>query len=527
MGNLITYLKWRGDFSLCNSPFCEVDNAVLSVLSYVCFEECISEEGEITIEQAAKIYFTNEKMKMMTQWKDYEELFYQMAGSRRFQKSLLSGYISVINEETQFSALQIRLEDGTIYIAFRGTDESIAGWREDFSMSFRIIVAQELSLKYLEEHISGNQCIYRIGGHSKGGNLAIFASTNCSPDKKKNILKIYNNDGPGICPEMYRRQDFLEIKNKVICFIPAFSIIGRLFEMDVETYIVGSSANEFLQHDCMTWEVEGDHFVRRDIGTGKCEAYSRIIKEWMEGATRDQREAFTKDFFDALGANGATQMLDIPADGFDGFGTILVALIESENRTKIAVKNLFKTVFSYLKRMDMKAALHKKQGMQGLGLFLLGILFICFPKFAVNGIGTGIMAVGFLWSARKLLGTALCEDMERIRKRRRLLAEMFFMSLFAVLVFQKNVLTITINLAIGSLLLVYAYMKSKKIFSTKEKNRYGKVFGGFMAVMSFMLGMVSLATPDWFFAEKTLAIGSFLAVYGAGKILWEMVNTEI
>ena len=137
------------------------------------------------------------------------------------------------------------------------------------------------------------------------------------------------------------------------------------------------------------------------------------------------------------------------------------------------------------------------------------------------------MAVGFLWSARKLLGTALCEDMERIRKRRRLLAEMFFMSLFAVLVFQKSVLTITINLAIGSLLLVYAYMKSKKIFSTKEKNRYGKVFGGFMAVMSFMLGMVSLATPDWFFAEKTLAIGSFLAVYGAGKILWEMVNTEI
>lgn len=526
MGNLITYLKWRGDFSLYNSPFCEVDNVVLSVLSYVYLGECISEGNEITIEQAAKIYFTDEKMKMMEQWKNYEELFYQMAGTRRFQKSLLSGYIRVVSEETQFSALQVKLEDGTICIAFRGTDESIAGWREDFSMSFRITVAQELSLKYLEEHISGDQCIYRIVGHSKGGNLAIFASTNCSPEKKRNILEIYNNDGPGICPEMYHEQDFLEIKNKVTSIVPTFSIIGRLFEMDVETYTVGSSANEFLQHDCMTWEVEGDHFVRRDIKAGKCEAYNRIIKEWMKGATRDQREALTKDFFDALGANGATQMVDIPEDGLDGFGTILVALIESESRTKVAAKNLLKTAFSYLRRMDVKAVLYKKQGMQGLGLFLVGILFICFPKFAVNGIGIGIMAAGFLWSARKLLETALCEDIGRIRKRRRLLVEMFSMSLFAVLVFQKSVLTITMNLAIGSLLLVYAYIKTKKIFSRKEKSKYRKVVSGFMAVMSFMLGMVSLATPDWFFAEKTLAIGSFLAVYGAGKIIWEMINTE-
>lgn len=527
MGNLITYLKWRGDFSLCNSPFCEVDNAVLSELSYVRFEECISEKDEMTIEQAARIYFTDEKMKMMKQWKDYEELFYQMAGTRRFQKSLLSGYISVISEETQFSVLHIKLEDGTIYIAFRGTDESIAGWREDFSMSFCIVAAQELALKYLEEHITGSQCIYRIGGHSKGGNLAIFAATNCSPEKKKNILKVYNNDGPGICPEMYRKQDFLEIKNKVICIIPTFSIIGRLFDMGVETYIVGSSANGLLQHDCMTWEVEGDHFVQRDIKSRKCEAYNKIINEWIEGATREQREAFTKDFFDALGANGATRMVDIPEDGIDGFGTILVALVESQKRTKIAVKNLLKTAFLYLKRIDVRAVLHKKQGIQGLGFLLVGILFICFPKFAVNGIGIGLMVSGFLWSARKVLETAFCEDMEKTRKRRRLLAEMFFMSLFAVLVFQKSVLTITINLAIGCLLLVYAYMKFKKIFSGKEKSRRGKVFGGIMGIMSFMLGMVSFAIPDWVFTEKTLAIGSIWAVYGAGKILREMINSEV
>lgn len=522
MGNVITYLKWRGDLNFQERPFGEVDNMVLAMLSYVDMSGIIPEHGMLTLEQAAEVYFKNGKQHRKSLKDECEELFYEMAHVRRFKNALLSDYQEILDETTQFAAVQVHLDDGTKYIAFRGTDDSIAGWREDFAISFQVTSAQTQAVCYLENCMTEDGCIYRVGGHSKGGNLAMYAAMMCSRQKQKNILEIYNNDGPGICPEMLLEEGFGNIKGRIRRYLPEFSIIGRLFEADVMTYMVGSCADGVLQHDGMTWEVEGDHFVYRTVIPGKCQAYNRIFDAWIEDASVEQRESFTKDFFDALGADGAKTIGELQAGGLDGYGAILVALAESETRTKIVIGKLVGAALEYIRHIDLKEILRSKQGIRGLLWMLVGILFMLFPSLAIQGIGGTLAFAGFIWSGRKIMNLAFDVALERDRKRRKLLVYMATLSLMVVLMCNYKAVMISVNLAIGVMLILFAFSKTRDFFRGTKRKKAMRIFLMAESVLCFMLGVVSLVTPGRIFSEKILTVGSFFILYGMGKIAMEM-----
>jgi hypothetical protein len=266
-----------------------------------------------------------------------------MASTNRFKNASLSCYVDEFDEkkQVQFSAMVISLEDDTSYVAFRGTDMSICGWREDFAMSYQLVPAQESALRYLEtvaELIPGN---LRIGGHSKGGNLAMFASMMCSQSIRDRIFVIYNNDGPGFCPNMAWAKKYQEIAKRTIKIVPEFSVIGMVFAEGQPHRTIASNVKGLIQHDLMTWKVNGNRFVEKSGFTYHCKRMNGILNRWIKNVDTEQRISFTTDFFDALEVNGAVVIKDVLSGGFGGFMKILMSIVKSRKSTKRAIKEFF------------------------------------------------------------------------------------------------------------------------------------------------------------------------------------------
>jgi hypothetical protein len=350
MGNILTYLKWRGEQTFLERAFCEVDNLILSELSYWNFDgivPAVDSGDSITLKKAAELFY--EQYTEEEESGDHpQEMLKLMADSKRYQNVLLSNYMEVQDEKskTEFSALHIILGDGTAYVAFRGTGDYIWGWRENFSMSFRRMGAQKLAAAYLKKTMTDSDMQYRVGGHSKGGNLAVYAAMMCSGEKNDQIKEIYSNDGPGLCPVIIDLEKYRQIQPKLIRIVPEYSIIGSLFAHESPTKIVASSASGLGQHVGISWLVEGDAFCEKSKLSTECQFYNHVFDEWIKSATIEQRRAFTRDFFDALESGGAKRISELGKGELDKIKRILFFLTKSKKRTKIAVRKLVKSYFS-------------------------------------------------------------------------------------------------------------------------------------------------------------------------------------
>ena len=220
MANIIDYVKWRGDLNLKVSEFNEIDSLILNRFSYFPLDSIMQEKEEVSIEELSKRFEKANKEKLKILWKDDADLFPVMGKSKRFGEMVALEYINKIETKTekQFSAVTIILPDNTIYISFRGTDNTLIGWKEDFNMSFRGHLPSQIEAKEYLENIAKKYPYkkIRLGGHSKGGNLAVYASIFASPKVKKRIISVYNNDGPGFNDDIINTDEY---KNSIIGYM--------------------------------------------------------------------------------------------------------------------------------------------------------------------------------------------------------------------------------------------------------------------------------------------------------------------
>ena len=318
--NILTYLKWRGDVDFSTSPFNDIDALVLSIFSYLELPDIVDSGSKtITLEKAAKIYFTADHER--TDAKQYQDLFKLMAKADRFKDAELSYFVSTLTEHTQFSAIKIALTDGTNFIAFRGTDDSLIGWKEDFEISFKVTIAQRQAVKLLERILNADNEDYYLGGHSKGGNLAEYAAINMEPKLRKRIKRIYTFDSPGIAEEVGAQLPRKYLQNTLRRFVPEFSVIGRLFEPEgINPTIVNSTRKNLSQHDAYSWQIIGSNFDTKRHRNPQSRVYNQLINQWIGNATLKERESLTNDLFSALGAGGATKINELVNNGFGGFG---------------------------------------------------------------------------------------------------------------------------------------------------------------------------------------------------------------
>ena len=330
MGNIMDYISWRGDLSLEQSQFNEVDNLILACFSYVNLDgiPAVTKQKGIGLKKLTEEFMKLHTMKELEADKSFIRLapfmMMKMAKSVRFGKCVVRNYVNdiVTEAEQQFAAMEIVLEDGTSYVSFRGTDDTIIGWKEDFNLSTGVVPAQKRAIEYLQKISEHTDGMLRVGGHSKGGNLAIYGSVMCKSAHEK-ILEIYSNDGPGFSREFQELPEMKEMMPKIIRIIPEYSIIGTLLEHEKEPVIVASSSKGLLQHDGFSWEVQGPALVRRDSLNKTALRFIEILHKWIDGMDMEQKRLLIEDLFATLQASGYENLSEVQSGGLKSLAAMV------------------------------------------------------------------------------------------------------------------------------------------------------------------------------------------------------------
>ena len=337
MTNIHDYLLWRGDIQLSKEhPFNEVDSLVLARVSYLPFNKINIKERETIGELSKRLIRLKNKDFL---YNGDKELATYIGKSSRFKNLVVTDYIKIDDKqnEKQFGAVTIHLSNNELYISYLGTDKTINGWKEDFNMAFMDIVPCQITgLDYLEKISKKyhNKKI-RIGGHSKGGNIAIYAALLSDNNIKNKIIKVDNFDGPGLNSIILDKCNGNRIIDKMETYIPQESIIGRLLNHKERMTICESTGKGILQHDVYSWHVFKDELVKLDKNTKMSEYINNTVIEWLKNTTGDQRKIFIDTLFELF--NGAE---------VDSFGEI--------------VSSLTITVPKILKRYSMLSGEEKK-----------------------------------------------------------------------------------------------------------------------------------------------------------------------
>ena len=366
MPNIIDYIKWRGDLSLSSAPFCEVDNLILSYLAYVNLDGIAPacQMGAITVKETSDLFFDaytpNDLKKDLSFIRLAPEVLKAMAKSARFQNAIIQNYTNTIEpeKELQFAALEIVLEDETSYIAFRGTDDTIVGWKEDFHLSNGLVPSQKAAAEYMNLCGGANRRALRVGGHSKGGNLAIYGAAFCNTEVKERIIAVYDNDGPGFLKEFVKAEEIESIRDRIHRFIPESSVIGMLFEHLAVPQFVASSQKGIMQHDGLSWQVMGPKFKKEKALNPKAVLLDETLRQWIDEMNVEDRTMVINDFFAVLEATQVKTLTELQTGGLRNVKTILGKLDEVQPETKETVENLIKSLsgnwFEALFKMDSK-----------------------------------------------------------------------------------------------------------------------------------------------------------------------------
>lgn len=361
MGNLFDYLDWRGDLSFSEVGFGEIDSLILSTIAYVDFDGIVPREhGEKSIallaaaRQYLRVHSGEQAYLGAILPPETLTLMVKAAKTRRFANLRLTGYENKVcaDTELQFSAITYMLGGGNVFVAFRGTDDTLVGWKENFNMSFMITVPAQLeAVNYLRAAANAHGGDLYVGGHSKGGNLAVYSTVRSSPDVKERIKVTYNNDGPGFSDGFISAPEYQSVQSKIRTIIPQSSVVGMLLEHEERYEVVKSGQVGLLQHDPFSWEVLGGSFIYLNDITEESRRIDQTVRGWLSEMDMSQRESFVDAVYEALSSLGANTLTDISTDK--------LKLLRAWGKLDDNSKNIVSKTFKLLMKSSLKP---KKNG---------------------------------------------------------------------------------------------------------------------------------------------------------------------
>lgn len=343
--NAIDYLRWRGDLTFAQDPFNEVDNLLLCIVSYIDFDSVPAlierdPTNAVPIQQVCDRLSQKAEQKGLSTL-DYVYVMKQMAASRRFSDVAMFAYESTHDEarEMQFGAVSFLLPDDSVFVAYMGTDRSMIGWKEDFNMSFLSAVpSQERAAEYTAEiAASCPQRVIRIGGHSKGGNLAVWAAANLPEDVQSRLAVAYNNDGPGFSSEFLESEGYRRAADRIRTLIPESSVVGVLMEHTQDYEIIDSSYYAVMQHEPLSWVVLGNQFVHQEKRTLVGKLSDDVLREWLASMTPQVRETFIEAMYEVITKGGTITSLEEIPGGFAGGAAFLKSLAGADEEHRSAI----------------------------------------------------------------------------------------------------------------------------------------------------------------------------------------------
>ena len=319
MSSLLDYLDWRGDLSFSQVPVNEVDAYILSTMGIFDWTGIVQgdQTGIVLSEAGARLFDAQGDLPPVgaSSVEEYAQMLKKACASKRFGGIVLSRFRDILVEEgeevEQFSAITQTLPDGSRFIAFRGTDFTFAGWKEDCMLALNNdIPAQRHALEYLKEAASEPGFLY-LGGHSKGGNLSVYAASKAPAVLQRRIRKVYNLDGPGFSVSFLKSAGALRIQDRVLNILPQYSLVGMLFHHTGELRIVHSDAAGPKAHNGFTWGVYGADYVGEQNFAKSSLLIDNSLDKTLESMDENERKNFIDELFSILSADGARSLEDL------------------------------------------------------------------------------------------------------------------------------------------------------------------------------------------------------------------------
>lgn len=365
MSNILDYFNWRGDLTFKQDPFNDVDALILAQLSYLNFDSLISADPNkgVPLEivwnkfRSAPDFESRSDLGMVINRKTVDVLE-AAAKSRRFKSLVMCAYVNKIDfsNEEQFSAITFLLKPkgkftkaSCPFVVFRGTDDTIVGWKEDFNLALNTgVPSQQDAVDYVNviaKNCKGKIC---IAGHSKGGNLAVYAGAFLNKSYRKRLKRVYNFDGPGFTSQVMDTPEYKAAKPKIRSWYPHFSVVGMFFEHLKEYTVVDSVQHGIMQHDAMSWQVQGKAFVTHDELDFKSLSLNVNINAWLKTIPVEKREKIIDSVFSVLEATGASTNSEIEANLLKSSAKMIKAISKIDDEVREETGSLLKIIVESL-----------------------------------------------------------------------------------------------------------------------------------------------------------------------------------
>lgn len=363
--NIIDYALLNAHKDFDKLPFSKIDGLIFSQLSYLSFDNIVPDLknrgkglllSQVTEHENYEAIFPLERTAERN-----KKLLNTVAYSNRYGKIRVNYYDDIfdIEKDTQFCAITFIFPNGDACIAFRGTDSTITGWKENFNMWYMSpVAAQKLSVTYVEKvakKIKGN---ITLVGHSKGGNLAIYAGTMCSDSAKKKIIEIQSFDSPGFTKEFIESEKHIATEEIIAKYIPEESLIGLLLNNRENYRIIKSDESGIMQHDPFTWVIENNDFVTGEKVYMRAQFFDATFNDWVYGSSPEEREKFVEALFkmiQAANAENATSFIDWADNLKSNAPLIYENLKDLDPETRTLVIKGFGNLFSSINK-NVKSA---------------------------------------------------------------------------------------------------------------------------------------------------------------------------
>ena len=346
MSNINDYLLWRGDIPISSKfKFNEVDSMILARFSYLLFDR-------INMRKSETIESISQKMKDIPneefRYNGDKELITYLGQSNRFKNMEVTDYVSNNDKESekQFCGITIHISDKEMYISYIGTDSTIYGWKEDFNMSFMENVPCQIAGKEYAEKVIKKypDKSVRIGGHSKGGNVAIYSAITIPAELQNRVIKVYNYDGPGFSKNIIDKYGNEKIINKIETYIPQDSVIGRILNHKEKITISLSNEKGIFQHDIYSWQVMRDNLIQLNHNTEISENIDKTLTDWLENTTTEQRKIFVDTVFEIFYSTDANTFGDISKNLSTNISKMLKKYGEISTEDKRVITNMIKII---------------------------------------------------------------------------------------------------------------------------------------------------------------------------------------
>ena len=316
MADMLDYIRWRGDLPFTVSPPNEVDAVIFSTLSYIPFRgrTVFHPEEAIPFSEAVEEFFSYPEPPNYIRAQRDLDLLKAAGESVRFGNTRITEYRPkfIKEQDTQFAGVTFLLDDGSLFVTFRGTDNTLVGWKEDLSMSFRsVIPSQALAKQYLQDVLMTHSGPVRVSGHSKGGNVAVYAVSQSAPVIRDRVLEVYNQDGPGFSAEFLEDPGYRSILPKIRTYLPQGSMIGVVLYRAEPVIIVQSHETSIMQHDPFSWNICGTAITRMDALNANSRFFRLTMENWLAGFDMDDRVRLVNMLYDLLTSGDVEVMDDI------------------------------------------------------------------------------------------------------------------------------------------------------------------------------------------------------------------------